>query len=162
MKRKFIVIIHNLRSAYNVGSIFRTADGIGVEKIYLTGYTPAPNSRGPYSTASDRMIVKTALGAEKNVPFEKKKSIGLVMKKLHSEGFKIIALEQTVDSLDYTKFNPVFPLALIVGNEPKGLDRKITKLCDTTIEIPMRGKKESLNVAVAFGIAGYEIAKKLG
>jgi 23S rRNA (guanosine2251-2'-O)-methyltransferase len=162
MERKFFVIIHNLRSAHNVGSIFRTADGIGAGKIYLTGYTPAPDAGGKYQTAADKMIAKTALGAEKNIPFEKKKNIGLVIKKLRSEGFQIIALEQTKNSLDYRKYKPDFPLALIVGNEPRGINKKIIQLCDAAIEIPMQGKKESLNVSVAFGVAGYEIAKFIG
>jgi 23S rRNA (guanosine2251-2'-O)-methyltransferase len=161
MKKRLVIILHNLRSAYNVGSIFRTADGIGVEKIYLTGYTPAPSIGENYQTASNKMIAKTALGSEKNITFEKSRSIWAVIKKLRSDNFKIIALEQSGGSVDYRKFKPNFPLVLIVGNEPKGIDKKILKICDQKIEIPMRGEKESLNAAVAFGIAGYEVTRKL-
>ena len=158
MKNKFYLILHNIRSAYNVGSVFRTADGAGIEKIYLTGYSPAPVVSGEiYKTKAQKMLAKTALGAEENISWEKVKSLNNLIKKLKKEKFQIIALEQDNKSIDYKKFKPKFPLALIVGNEVKGLDKRILKKCDKIIEIPMRGKKKSLNVSVAAGIAGYKI-----
>lgn len=158
MKKDLIIIAHNIRSAYNIGAIFRTADGMGVGKILITGYSPAPD-QGPFQTAAGKMIAKTALGAEKSLAWEKKTRILPVLKKLKTEGYKIIALEQDKKSVDYRKFKPQFPLALILGNEPKGIDRKILRECDSIIEIPMHGSKNSLNVAVALGVAGYEIMR---
>lgn len=153
------LILHNIRSAYNVGSIFRTADGMGASKVFLTGYTPAPNKSGKaIIMPAEKMIAKTALGAEKNVPWEKAKSIGKLIKKLKNENIKIVAVEQSAGSLHYKKFKSKLPLALILGNEVRGINKKILIQCDEIIEIPMRGKKNSLNVAVAAGVAGYEIA----
>jgi len=149
----FSVIIHDVRSVLNVGSIFRTADGAGVEKIYLTGYTPGPD------THADK-IAKTALGAEKVIPWERVRRVGDVVRRLKREGVLVIGLERTKNAIDYRKFKPKFPLALIVGNEVEGISRNVAQYTDTIIEIPMRGKKESLNVAVAFGIAAYELTRR--
>lgn len=158
MKNKLCIIIHNVRSAYNVGSIFRTADGAGIEKIYLTGYSPAPAIKdSPYRTKAQKMLAKTALGAEKNVRWKKNKNLNVLIKKLKKEKFQVVALEQDEISVDYRNFKPNFPLALIVGNEVRGLDKRILKKCDKIIEIPMRGEKKSLNVSVATGIVGYKI-----
>jgi tRNA G18 (ribose-2'-O)-methylase SpoU len=162
MAERFCVIVHNVRSAYNVGSIFRTADGLGAEKVYLTGYSPAPYSPDRLlKTAAEKMIEKTALGAEKNVPWERKALVGPLLGKLKKAGFLVVALEQDETSVKYDEFRSSKPVALIVGNEPKGIDRKILKKCDAIIEIPMYGQKNSLNVAVAFGIAGYGIRSRI-
>jgi tRNA G18 (ribose-2'-O)-methylase SpoU len=150
-KQELYLILHNIRSAYNVGSIFRTADAAGIGKIYLTGYSPAPTT--------DK-VRKTSLGAEKTVLWEKSGQIAPLIKKLKKDGVKIIALEQTRKSIDYKKFKPKFPLALIVGNEVGGLSDAVLKYADKMIEIPMFGKKESLNVAVAAGIAVYKLLEK--
>lgn len=158
MDKELVIIAHNIRSAYNVGAIFRTADGAGAGKLYLTGYSPAPDL-GPFQTAAGKMIAKTALGAEKNLAWERKARLGPLLKKLRAEKVQIVALEQSKDSVDYRKFRPRFTVALILGNEPKGIDQKILKYCDKIIEIPMRGQKNSLNVAVALGVAGYEIMR---
>ena len=147
MKFTIRVILHNIRSAYNVGTIFRTADAVGIEKIYLTGYTPNP--------AKDKKIEKTALGAEKYVSWESYKNLNYLLKKLKKEGFKIVALEQNEKSIPYYKFRPRFDIVLILGNEVRGLNKKILEKCDYILEIPMFGRKESLNVAVAFGIIAY-------
>jgi len=158
MKNKFYLILHNIRSAYNVGSIFRTADGAGIKKIYLTGYSPVPADGSKiYETRAQKMLTKTALGAEKNISWEKIENLNDLIKKLKQDKFQIVALEQDNKSIGYKKFKPKFPLALIVGNEVKGIDKRILKKCDKIIEIPMRGKKKSLNVSVAAGIALYEI-----
>ena len=161
MDKILYLIVHNIRSAYNVGSIFRTADGAGVEKIFLTGYTPEPFNKknNIYPTVAQKMIAKTALGAEKIIQYEKKKSLPSLIKNLKSRGFKIIALEQDRKSIDYKKFKYQFPSALILGNEVGGINEKTLNLCDSIISIPMRGRKESLNVAAAAGIAMYEILK---
>lgn len=162
-KAKFsntILIIPDIRSAENVGSMFRTADAVGVSKVYITGYSPTPLDK--YGRKR-KDIAKTALGAEDSVPWEYKKSLSLLIKKLKKEGCKIVALEQDEKSIDYKRCNKIFStktvkkLALIVGNEVTGLDKKILKECDAIIEIPMRGKKESLNVAVSFSIAIFRI-----
>lgn len=147
-KQELCLILHNIRSAYNVGSIFRTADGAGVAKIYLCGISPTPE---------DIKVLKTSLGTEKTVPWEYHKQTWRLLKQLKECGIKIIALEQTPRSIDYKKFKPKFPLAVLVGGEVKGLNKKILSYVDKIIEIPMYGKKESLNVAVATGIALYKI-----
>ena len=134
------LILHNIRSLYNVGSIFRTADGAGVSKIYLTGYTPEP-------------APKTALGAEKYVSWEKVANIQRLTNKLKKSKVQIVALEQSKNAVDYRKFKPRYPAALILGNEVRGLSPSLLKKCDKIIQIPMRGRKESLNVSVAAGIA---------
>ncbi|GIW67041.1 MAG: rRNA methyltransferase [Candidatus Parcubacteria bacterium] len=152
MNNNFSAILHNIRSSYNVGSIFRTADAVGIDKLYLTGYTPTP--------AKNKKIEKTALGAEKYVAWKYYRNIGYLLKKLKREGFQIAALEQNEKSLPYYQFKPKFPLVLIVGNEVRGLDKRILDYADYIIEIPMFGKKESLNVAVAFGIVAYELKLK--
>lgn len=149
-----IVIIHNIRSTYNVGSMFRTADTAGVSKIYLTGYTPSPVDRfGRYR----RDIAKTALGAEKSVQWEHYKEIGKAIKNIKKEGFYIIALEQVSQAIDYKKIKPKQKTALVVGNEVRGLSRVVLDKCDVVVEIPMHGQKESLNVSVALGIALFRI-----
>ena len=162
MKKELYIILHNIRSAYNVGSMFRTADGMGVKKIYLTGYTASPYcEKDLHMTKPQKMISKTALGADEFVSWEKASQIGKLISRLKSEKIEIVALEQDKKSVNYKKFKPKFPLALIVGNEPKGIDKKILKKCDQIIEIPMKGEKKSLNVAVSIGIAGYEISSKI-
>lgn len=152
MEKSIYIIAHNIRSAYNVGSIFRTAEAVGVKKVILGGYSPTPeNSR----------VRKTALGAEKWVDYEKSFQVWRAIDNLKKQGFQIIALEQSPQAIDYREFNPKFPLGLVLGNEVKGLSQKILNRCDRIIEIPMIGRKESLNVAVAFGIAVYRIFDKI-
>lgn len=155
------LIVHNVRSAYNVGAVFRTADGAGVAKIYLTGYTPVPynSKKDTYQTQAQKMISKTALGADEFVAWERVKNLGKLILALKSQGIQIIALEEDKEAVNYKKFKPQFPCALILGNEVRGIDKKILDKCDDIIFIPMRGKKESLNVSVATGIAIYELLK---
>lgn len=153
-KRDIFVILHNIRSLHNVGSMFRTADAAGVTKVYLTGYTPVPLDVFG-KPRSD--IVKTALGAEKTVAWEQQKRVTDVIAGLRRNGVFVIALEQDANSVDYRNINMRFPFALVVGNEVRGLSKQIRKQCDVVAEIPMRGKKESLNVSVAFGIALFRL-----
>ena len=153
----FFVIAHNIRSLFNVGSLFRTADAFGVSKIYLTGYTPTPENPN-----HKIKIHKTALGAEEYLPWEHRHSAVKLLKdlKLKNRKIQIVALENNIISqtIKLTKFKPKFPLVLVLGEEVGGVDKSILKLCDKIVEIPMFGQKESLNVSVAFGVATYCIA----
>ena len=150
------LVLHNIRSLYNVGAIFRTAEGLGVKKIYLTGYTPEP-----YDLFGKirKDFQKTALGAEKYLEWEKLRYIAVLLKRLKQEKIQIIALEQSKSSVNIKKFKPRGKFALILGNEVRGVPKSVLKKCDKIIEIPMRGKKESLNVSVAAGIALWELLK---
>lgn len=156
--------MHNIRSLHNVGSIFRTADAAGVKKIFLTGYTGLPIDK--FGEVRQE-VHKTALGAEKNIEWEYCRDIGKLIKRLRTEDIpplyggmsSVIALEQAEGAIDYRKFKPKFPLVLIVGNEIRGLSKAILQKCDLITEIPMKGKKESLNVSVAAGIALFELTK---
>jgi len=150
MTKEFFVICDNIRSLENIGSIFRTSDALGVSKIYLCGISGKP----PH-----HKISKTALGAEERIPFEHCKQTGRLIDRLKRDNIQIIALEQAEEAIEYTKFKPEFPLALIVGNEVKGVSKSVLKKADKIIFLPMSGAKESLNVSVAFGVAGYEIKK---
>ncbi|MCX6796311.1 MAG: RNA methyltransferase [Candidatus Falkowbacteria bacterium] len=149
-----VVILDNIRSTYNVGAIFRTADAAGVAKIYLCGITPSP---------PNPKINKVALGAEKFLPLEKIKNTWRLLKQLKDEGYFLIALEQGKKAKNIFQIKKVRSkkLALILGPEVHGLSSKILKRADLQLEIPMYGKKESLNVAVAFGIAVYQIRNLL-
>lgn len=151
---KKIVILHDIRSVHNVGSIFRTADALGVDKIFLCGTTPTPTDR---FGRERRDLAKVALGAEKAVRWEYFPRTADVLKKLKKEKYWIVAVEQDKKSVSLEKIKVKYPVAIVVGNEVEGIDKKILAFCDTIAEIPMKGKKESLNVSVAFGIAGYEI-----
>jgi tRNA G18 (ribose-2'-O)-methylase SpoU len=151
MKKEFYVVCDNIRSLENIGSIFRTADALGVSKIFLCGISGRP----PH-----HKISKTALGAEETIPWEYCRQTGRLVDKLKKSKIKVVALEQDKKAIEYTKFASKFPLALIIGNEVKGVSKTILKKCDKIIYLPMRGKKESLNVSVAFGVAGYNIIKK--
>lgn len=152
MLPRFVIILPNIRSAHNVGAMFRTADGAGVEKIYLTGYTPVP----PHPR-----LDKVSLGAEKWMPWEYTKQTGRLLKKLKEQGYKIVALEQTPKSVNIYEWKPEFPLALIVGNEVTGVSKSLLKYCDQEIELDMKGKKKSLNVSVAAGITMYYISSQI-
>jgi tRNA G18 (ribose-2'-O)-methylase SpoU len=142
----FYVICDNIRSLENIGSIFRTADALAVDKIFLGGICGQP----PHPKIS-----KTALGAEENIPWEYHWQVWRIIDRLKKDKINIIVLEQTPKSIAYTQFKPKFPLALVVGNEIKGVSPSVLKRADQVIHLPMFGKKESLNVAVAFGVAGY-------
>ncbi len=157
MSKQIYLILDNIRSAQNVGAIFRTADAVGVTKIFLVGYTPAPVDQ--FARASSQ-IAKAALGAEKVIPWEKVTTLASVFKKLAKEKVTIIALEQSKDSLDYKKVKSKGDWALLVGNEVEGIVPKVLKQCDVIAEIPMKGSKESLNVSVATGIALFQIAQR--
>ncbi len=155
------MIAHNIRSAHNIGGIFRTADGAGAEKIYLTGYSPVPAKLGAiYQTSAQKMIAKTALGAQDTMPWKYLQSVSILIKELKREGWQVVALEQNPKSVSFDIFQPERKVALIVGNEPKGIDMRLLRQCDTIVEIPMYGSKNSLNVVVALGVVGYTMRVK--
>lgn len=147
--KQAVLVLHNIRSTHNVGSIFRTAEAAGISKIYLTGYTPAPTDR---FGRIQKEIKKTALGAEEIVPWEHASRTSDVLKKLKKEDFYIVGVEQSKQSVDYKTIRPKQKTAFIFGNEVNGLSPQILKQCDVIAEILMRGMKESLNVSVAAGI----------
>jgi 23S rRNA (guanosine2251-2'-O)-methyltransferase len=148
------VIVHDIRSVHNVGSMFRTADAAGAERIFLCGITPAPLGRFKEVRPD---FAKVALGAEQYVSWESAKTTIEVVKRLKKEGYEIFALEQSKRSIPYYAVHPLRDarIALIVGNEVQGLPVPILRAADRILEIPMMGKKESLNVAVAFGIVAF-------
>jgi len=156
MPGKIFVVCHNIRSRHNVGSIFRTADGAGVSKIFLCGITPAP----PHPN-----IEKVSLGAEKFVEWEKAKDAWRVMEGLKKDGFEIVALEQAKNAISLSQTDNrcrfAKKIALILGNEVEGLPKSVLKRADKIIYIPMFGQKESLNVSVAFGVVIYKLAEIL-
>jgi len=154
MKKENIVILDNIRSVENVGAMFRTADAAGVQKIYLTGYTPAPIDR---FGRKRKDLAKSALGAEEFVKWEQKKLVCPVIAKLKRDGFQIIAIEQAANSISYKKVNLKNKNAFIVGAEVTGIPKNVLKKCDIVAEITMRGKKESLNVSVALGIVLFQL-----
>jgi tRNA G18 (ribose-2'-O)-methylase SpoU len=152
--KKNILILHNIRSVENVGAIFRTADAAGIDKIYLVGYTPAPVDR---FGRKRKDLAKSALGAEEFAKWEQKKNILPLLAKLRKDKYFIIAIEQDKNSLDYKKVKIKNKNAFIVGAEVEGLPQNILKKCDVIAEIPMKGKKESLNVSVATGVVLFRI-----
>ncbi|MSR67504.1 RNA methyltransferase [Candidatus Peribacteria bacterium] len=148
MKPAIILIAHNIRSLWNIGSFFRTADAFGVAHIHLTGYTALPPREE---------ISKTALGAENTIPWSTSKDPITVIDERRREGYEIVALEITGNSLPLSGYFPKKPVCLIVGHEVLGVSDALLKASDTVVHIPMFGKKESLNVSVALGIALYHL-----
>lgn len=149
-----ILILHDIRSAHNVGAIFRTADAAGITKIYLTGITPTPLDR---FGKPRKDIAKAALGAEKTIAWEQKKMIMPLIAALRKQGFAIAAVEQSEESIDYKKYKPSTNVAFVLGNEVTGIPLSVLKRCNVVLELPMRGAKESLNVSVAAGITLFRI-----
>ena len=144
------LILDNIRSVHNVGSIFRTSEAFGVSKIYCVGCTPVPKDR---FGRKRKDFAKVALGAEDLVSWEYLEGAEILIRKLKKERFKIVAFEQTKNSVDYRKVKKNPKTAIILGNEVGGVSRSLMKLADEVAEIPMQGKKESLNVSVVAGIA---------
>ncbi len=153
-KIESILVLPDIRSALNVGAIFRTADAVGISKIYLTGYTPRPTDK---FGRIQKDIAKSALGAETWIPWKYKEKIIPLINKLKKDGYTIVALEQDKRSVDYKKIKITEKVVIIIGREVEGVDKKILAKCDIIAEIPMRGKKESLNVSVATGVALFRI-----
>ncbi len=161
-ERRLVLVVHNVRSALNVGSLLRTAEGLGAEKVFLTGYSPYPeakdDSRLPHARARTALqIHKTALGAEYFINWQHQTDINACLDQLTRGGFLTVALEQTPKSQKLSDFRSDRPAALIVGNEITGLDESVLKKIKQHVQIPMSGRKESFNVAVAAGIALYHL-----
>lgn len=157
---EIVVILHNIRSTFNVGSIFRTCEGFGVSRIILSGYTPYPltahDPRLPHESAKlTAQIHKTALGAETMIPFEYQTEPDLAT--LRASGYRIVGLEQDARSVLLEAYRPPQKLALLLGEEVSGITDDLRTECDDLLEIPMHGQKESFNVSVATGIALYAL-----
>ena len=145
------ILLDNVRSLYNVGSFFRTADAAACEKLYLCGITGRPPKPA---------ISKTALGAEETVPWEHHSSAGVLVEQLRRGHYEIAAVETTVHSVDLFDWRPDFPVCILFGHEVDGLPKALLDLCDTYVRIPMLGRKHSLNVATAGGVVLYELLRK--
>ena len=150
-KSKVVVVLDNVRSMHNVGSVFRTADAFLIQSVYLCGYTPKPPHRD---------IQKTALGATETVEWHYVSNTMEAVRLLKEKGYKIFAVEQAEGSVSLEKFNPEDNIAVIFGNEVEGVDVEVLKHCDACIEIPQFGTKHSLNISVAAGIVLWEITRK--
>lgn len=158
--RTIILIAHNVRSCHNVGSLLRTAEGLGIKRVILSGYTPYPltthDKRLPHEAKKvHRQIQKTALGAETLVHWQHQTDIFDVIDKLKQKNYTVYALEQTAAALSLPDFKPPATLALIVGREVEGLEPEVIAACDGSLQIPMFGKKESFNVTQAAAMALY-------
>lgn len=142
-----VVVAHDLRSAHNVGSVFRTADAAGLAHVYLTGITALPDHRG---------VAKTALGAQDSVPWTAEPDVDALLARLRAEGFTIAALERTSEAIEPIAVPlAAFPLALVLGNEVDGVAERLLAASDLVVGLPQWGIKASLNVSVAFGVAAY-------
>ena len=158
--KQLIVIAHNLRSTHNVGSLLRTAEGLGVKKVYLTGYTPYPHNenddRLPHLAAKiHQQIQKTALGAEEHIDWEHREALNGVLTTLKTAGYRIAAIEQAASAITLPHYHAPEKLALIVGREVEGIEPEVLAQCDDILEIPMFGQKESFNVVQAAAMALY-------
>jgi tRNA G18 (ribose-2'-O)-methylase SpoU len=152
MKRDARILLYDIRSVHNVGAIFRTADAIGVERIYLSGYTPTPVDRFGMVRGD---FAKASLGSEKTVAWESVPDALALIARLKGEGFKILSVEQDDSSVDYKDADLGERTLIIFGNEVSGVSRDMLDASDVIAEIPMRGMKESLNISVSAGIALY-------
>jgi tRNA G18 (ribose-2'-O)-methylase SpoU len=165
------VVLPDIRSSHNIGSIFRTSDAVGVSSVVLAGYSPRPLDK---FNRPQKEIAKTALGAEKDIPWTYEESAVKALRELKKNGFRIVGVEQTKKSINYKDFFKEFlgdnkisksetkrgneiKLAIVFGNEVDGISKELLKLCDNVVDIPMKGNKESLNVSVSAGIILYEL-----
>jgi tRNA G18 (ribose-2'-O)-methylase SpoU len=160
---EIIVIAHNIRSSHNIGSIFRTCEGLGIKKLILSGYSPYPaeinDKRLPHvRIKADKTINKTALGAEKHLDWEYSKDVLLTISNLRARGYLIASLEQKDVSINLDTFTPPDKIAVILGSEVEGVDESLVNISDVIIEINMKGKKESFNVSVAAAICLYKLS----
>jgi len=158
---KLVVIAHDIRSIHNIGSLLRTADGLGVEQVYLTGYSPYPKQKNDTRLPHEclritRQINKTALGAEKTYG-QHHQDLHKLLADLKQDNYIIAGLEQARNSISLAEASKNKKIALILGSEVEGLDPLLQEQCDITIEIPMKGQKESFNVTIAAAIAMYHL-----
>ena len=151
-----IVVLDNIRSLYNTGAFFRTADGCGVEKLVLCGITPRPDQGGKQR----RAIAKTALGAEDTVPWEYEPDVRIALTRLAAEGYHIVAVETSSDAVSVFDWTPAWPVCLVFGHEKDGVSPELASQINTVVRIPMLGQKRSLNVATAAGVVLYELVRR--
>ena len=145
------MLLHNVRSLYNVGAFFRTADAVGLSRLYVSGFTGAPPSK---------QIAKTALGSEQTVPWERGDAPAIIDARRQA-GWETAAIETVEDGVDLFEWTPRFPVLIVFGHEVEGLPTDLVQRCDTRVRIPMVGAKRSLNVATAGGVVMYEIFRKM-
>jgi tRNA G18 (ribose-2'-O)-methylase SpoU len=158
--RSIILIAHNLRSCHNVGSLLRTAEGLGVQEVILTGYTPYPlakdDKRLPHIAKKiDTSIHKTALDAEKQIPWRHAENVFEIIEQLKNDGYTVAAVEQTPNSVKLPDYICPEKIALLMGREVEGVENDVLAACDLAVEISMFGRKESFNVSIAAAIALY-------
>ena len=152
---RVVVVLDNIRSLYNTGSILRTADGAGVERVVLCGITPRPDQGGKQR----RAIAKTALGAEDTVPWEYEPDVRIALTRLATDGYQIVAVETSPKAVSLFDWTPAWPVCLVFGHEKDGVSPDLDHHIDTVIRIPMLGQKRSLNVATAAGVVLYELVR---
>jgi 23S rRNA (guanosine2251-2'-O)-methyltransferase len=153
--RSVVVVLDNIRSLYNTGSILRTADGAGVERVLLCGITPRPDQ----GVKQRRAIAKTALGAEDSVQWEYRVDVRTTLTQLAAKGYQIVAVETSPEAVNIFQWTPKWPVCLVFGHEREGVSPELAAHIDTVIRIPMLGEKRSLNVATAAGVALYELVR---
>ena len=163
LNREIVLVAHNLRSCHNVGSLIRTAEGLGINKLFLTGYTPYPittrDNRLPHIAEKvTKQISKTALGAENTLEWEHFEYINDVIDVLKANGYQLYALEQSAKSVDIHDVKPPTKIALVVGREVEGIEKEVINSCDKIVEIPMLGEKESFNVTQAAAMALFYLS----
>lgn len=147
-----VVVAHDLRSAHNVGAVFRTADSAGLAAVVLTGFTATPDHRG---------VIKTALGAQDAVPWWQADDVHDALARLRADGYTVAALERTPDAVAPSAVPAeAFPLALVLGNEVSGVPPDVLAAADLVVGLPQYGVKASLNVSVAFGVAAYGLVER--
>ena len=168
--KEIVVVLPDIRSSHNIGSIFRTSDAVGITRIVLAGYSPRPLDK---FNRPQKEIAKTALGAEKDIPWIYEESTVKALKDLKKQGFTVVGVEQTPKSINYKEFfkntlnnkkksskqkqEEIQKIAIVFGNEVEGISNDLLKLCEYVVDIPMKGNKESLNVSVSAGIILYEL-----
>jgi 23S rRNA (guanosine2251-2'-O)-methyltransferase len=153
--QRVVVVLDNIRSLYNTGSILRTADASGVERVILCGITPRPDQ----GSRQRRAIAKTALGAEDNVAWDYQADAGTALRTLSADGYHIAIVETSPDAVDLFEWTPQWPLCLVFGHERNGVSPDLAPHVHTVIRIPMLGHKRSLNVATAVGVVLYELLR---
>lgn len=158
--RETVLIAHDIRSTHNVGSLLRTSECLGVQRVYFTGYTPYPavthDERLPHITAKlTKQIEKTSLGTERLISWSHEPDVFALLATLKSDDFTLVALEQSPASIPLPSFKPPEKIALLIGREVEGIAPELLEMCDVAVEIPQFGRKESLNVVQATAIALY-------
>jgi 23S rRNA (guanosine2251-2'-O)-methyltransferase len=153
---RVVVLLDNIRSLYNTGSILRTADASGIERVVLCGITPRPDQGG----RQQRAIAKTALGAEHSVTWEYQPDVSAALQQLAAEGYHIVVVETASDAINLFEWTAVWPMCLVFGHERDGVSPLVSAPVHSVIRIPMLGQKRSLNVATAAGIVCYELLRR--